>query len=182
MTEAYPLHWPAGKPRTQSPTRASFSTSKQIAQMELMKELRMLGAKNVVLSSNLKLRNDGLPYANQPKTNDEGIAVYFVYKGRQTCFACDRWDLSKDNIQAIRKTIEALRGIARWGTGDMMEAAFRGFEALPAPRKQEWWETLDVPKDADQSTIKDAFKKKYQAAQNDLERMILNAVYQESKK
>jgi phage tail tape-measure protein len=36
-------------------------------------------------------------------------------------------------VQAIAKTIEALRGIARWGTGDMLEAAFTGFTALPAP-------------------------------------------------
>lgn len=181
MTEAYPLQWPAGKPRTEYPTRARFQTSKNVATNALMDELRMLGATNIVLSSNQKLRNDGLPYAKQPKTDDEGIAVYFTYKGRQTCFACDRWDLAQDNIQAIRKTIEALRGIARWGTGDMMEAAFRGFEALPPPRQSAWYEVLGVSRSANETEIKSAFKAKYQGAQNDAERMELNAAYQESK-
>jgi hypothetical protein len=48
-------------------------------------------------------------------------------------FACDRWQKVEHNMQAIAKTIEALRGIARWGTGDMLEAAFTGFAALPPP-------------------------------------------------
>jgi hypothetical protein len=48
------------------------------------------------------------------------------------CFACDRWDSVADNVQAIRKTIEALRGIERWGTGDMVQRAFAGFVALPS--------------------------------------------------
>lgn len=33
-----------------------------------------------------------------------------------------------------RQTIEALRGIERWGTGDMVEQAFTGFVALPSPK------------------------------------------------
>ena len=47
-------------------------------------------------------------------------------------------------MQAICKTIDALRGIARWGSGDMLEAAFTGFAALPAPA-QGWRDVLDVP-------------------------------------
>jgi DnaJ-domain-containing protein 1 len=42
-------------------------------------------------------------------------------------------------MQAIAKTIDALRGIERWGTGDMIEAAFRGFTALPNPEKKKSW-------------------------------------------
>jgi hypothetical protein len=49
-------------------------------------------------------------------------------------------------MQAIAKTIEALRGLARWGTGDMMEAAFKGFVALPAPTaKRTWREVMGFP-------------------------------------
>jgi DnaJ-domain-containing protein 1 len=50
------------------------------------------------------------------------------------CFACDKWDQTYDNIYAVAKTIEALRGIERWGTGDMVEQAFTGFVALPSPK------------------------------------------------
>ena len=59
------------------------------------------------------------------------------------CFACDKWRDVYDNIYAIGKTIEALRGIERWGTGDMVEQAFTGFVALPSPKSP--WEILGVP-------------------------------------
>ncbi|HTE14667.1 MAG TPA: hypothetical protein VK642_06285 [Burkholderiales bacterium] len=96
------------------------------------------------MSSNLMLRNDGLPYANQRQPDDPGVAIYFEYKKRQMCFACDRWRKVEDNLQAVAKTIEALRGVARWGTGDMLEAAFTGFTALPAPGQTSagWREVL----------------------------------------
>jgi hypothetical protein len=72
----------------------------------------------------VQLRQDGLPYANRRAPSDTGAAVYFSYKGRQMCFACDKWQDVYDNIYAISKTIEALRGIERWGAGDMVEQAF----------------------------------------------------------
>lgn len=93
------------------------------------------GAKNAVVSTNVALRRDGLPLASAKRVDDPGVAVYFLYKGKQTCFACDRWDKVEDNIYAVAKTIDAMRGIARWGTGDMLDAAFNGFTALPPPKK-----------------------------------------------
>jgi len=56
------------------------------------------------------------------------------------CLACDRWDKVQDNIYAIAMTIEPLRGIERWGSGSMVEQAFTGFFALPAPKSP--WEIL----------------------------------------
>jgi len=122
-----------------------------------------MGGKNIVLSTNQKLRLDGLPYASGPRIDDPAAAVYFDYDGKSVAFACDRWDLLQDNLQAIAKTIEALRGIARWGTGDMVKAAFRGFTALPAPitalPPKKWFEVLKVNPMADSVTIKTAFRK-----------------------
>jgi hypothetical protein len=112
------------------------------ARDHLMNEIRLLGGRNPILSSNIALRLDGLPYANQAEPDDPGIAVYFTYKGKQHCFVCDDWKKTYDNVRAIGKTIEALRGIARWGTGDMMERAFQGFVALPAPEGEPWWSVL----------------------------------------
>jgi DnaJ-domain-containing protein 1 len=75
-------------------------------------------------------------------------------------FACDRWQKIEHNMQAIAKTIEALRGIARWGTGDMLEAAFTGFTALPAPGAlREWWEVLGTVRTANQDEIKAAYRR-----------------------
>jgi hypothetical protein len=166
--EAVPLQWPVGRPRTPSHkiARAKFHAQRRstreggytfternpislaAATKELTDELRMLGGKNVVLSSNLELRRDGLPRSGQRKPDDCGVAVYFTKDNSQLCFACDRWDRVEDNIVAVAKTIEALRGIERWGTGDMIRAAFTGFQALPPvpgtmPGRR-WWEVFGI--------------------------------------
>lgn len=40
---------------------AKFEVSFAVARDDLMRELRLLGAKNVIISSNVPLRKDGLP-------------------------------------------------------------------------------------------------------------------------
>lgn len=95
-----------------------------------------------VISTNIELRIDGLPYSRQRPISDHGVAVYFTRNGRQMVFACDRWDKIEHNMRAITKTIEAMRGIERWGSSDLMERAFAGFEALPAP--DPWWKALGL--------------------------------------
>lgn len=147
-THAYPLQWPEGRKRTE-PGRQEFGrfdTTFVNAREFLVDELRKLtgGSPLTVISTNIALRRDGLPLANQKQPADVGVAVYFTYRNRQVVFACDRWRKIEHNIQAIAKTIEALRGIARWGTGDMLEAAFTGFVSLPAPAGNSWREVLGV--------------------------------------
>lgn len=143
--DAYPLQWPAGWQRTLvwKRERGQFGTTFAKARDGLMAEIERMGGRVPVLSSNMALRRDGLPYAQQSRIEDPGIAVYFDYKGRQMCFACDRYATVEANTQAIRKTIEALRGIERWGASDMMERAFTGFAALAAPIALCWHDVLD---------------------------------------
>jgi len=133
LVEAYPLCWPDGKQRIEHRQLSRFDTSFAVARDNCYNQIRMLGGKNIVISTNIPLRRDGLPYAvySRRHVDDPGVAVYFDYKGDQKCFCCDKWVDAGDNIHAVGKTIEALRGISRWGTGDMVDAAFRGFDALP---------------------------------------------------
>lgn len=144
--ENYPLYWPEGRPRT--PThrrqRSRFRTGFGMAVREVMGELRRLGARSCVVSTNVPTRRDGLPLASAKRVDDPGVAVYFRYKDRQMAFACDRWDKAEDNIWAVAKTIVAMRGIERWGSGDMTDSAFSGFQALPPPSKRKWREVLMV--------------------------------------
>lgn len=129
----YPLCWPPGRPRTASPTSSNFKVhSFARVRDELLNELKLMRARRLILSTNIRLREDGLPLASQSQPRDAGVAVYFELKGRDLSFACDRWRKIEENMQAIRHTINALRGIARWGTGDMVDAAFSGFAQLPA--------------------------------------------------
>ena len=176
MTSSFPLQWPVGRKRTTFPGSSKFKQSAWDATQALLSELRRLGASNVVISTNVELRNDGLPYANRKPPQDKGVAVYFTrsnrggigYRQTALCFACDKYDSVGDNIYAIAKTIEALRGIERWGTGEMVEQAFAGFVALPPPAPPtEWWNVLDVTRDLDLSGVTRAYHAKAKSAHPD---------------
>lgn len=132
---SYPLTWPTGWKHTPIHLRrgSPFKTSSDKAQRNVIRQLDLLGARQVIVSSNLKLRNDGYPYAQQPRCEDEAIAIYFRRKGKDMVFACDQYRRREDNMHAIGLSIEALRGLERWGASDMMERAFTGFAALPPP-------------------------------------------------
>jgi hypothetical protein len=166
MTEAYPLQWPAGKPRTSYPASSKFgSRSIDQATNILRREIGLLRGGSPVISTNTKLRLDGLPYSKQAQPIDKGVTVYFALKGRQMCFACDRWDKVQDNIYAIAMTIEALRGIERWGSGSMVEQAFTGFVALPAPEQPH--QVLGVRPNASVEEIDAAYREKAKATHPD---------------
>jgi hypothetical protein len=168
--EAYPLHWPAGQPRTKRPETSRFDVSFARARDALMEALRLMGARYPVLSTNIELRRDGLPYANTREPEDKGVAVYFQWKGKQMTFACDRWDRVRDNVRAIGKTIEAIRGISRWGASDMMERAFSAFEALPPPGGTvtlSCWDVLGLHPGAPRSDITAAYRRQARAAHPD---------------
>jgi len=156
--EAYPLQWPTGYPRTERPISAQFNTSFAAARDAALREVRLLGAKNAVISSNVPLRRDGLPYANTQKLNDNGVALYFYYNDKQLVLACDKWNAPADNMQAIRKAVEAIRGLDRWGVSDMLNRAFTGFTALPNAATKEWFQILGVSKSATKSEITTAYK------------------------
>jgi len=132
MADAYPLAWPTGWNRTQYPQHARFGDhSIAYASYVLMEELRKLGATNIVLSSNVALKKDGMPYSGRKPPEDRGVAVYFTLFNEQQCIPCDKWIKVEHNIWAIAKSIEALRGLERWGAKEMVKASFRGFAALP---------------------------------------------------
>ncbi len=133
IVEAYPLTWPSHWERTPESKRlrSAFRTTFGAIRDSLLNEIRLLGGRYPVISSNIELKNNGFPYANKQEPDDPGIAVYFELFGKQQCIPCDKWKKCVDNISAIEKTVNALRGIERWGAKQMVEAAFRGFDALP---------------------------------------------------
>lgn len=161
---AYPLCWPEARPRTERKNRNThgrFKTTFAGARDKCFLEIERLGGDRIIISTNIELKCNGQPYAVDwgKMIPDPGVAVYFTRKGKQLCFACDCWNHVQDNMHAIALTIEALRGIARWGTGDMMEAAFRGFAALPEKSSgSTWWEVLGVPINATPDQVKAAYR------------------------
>lgn len=156
-TEAYPLTFPPGRERSKWPEQSRFRVTLGQAIKEVQVEVERLGGRDLVISSNLALRRDGMPYASGAQPQDKGVAVYFTYNKKPMCFACDRWNRIEDNMRGIAKTIDALRGIERWGSGQMVEQAFTGFLALPAPEQP--WQVLGVSSQASTTEIEAAYKR-----------------------
>jgi hypothetical protein len=129
---AFPLQWPPGWPRTPAVQRQAWPRDGSLtvsgALRELTEELRRLGARNVVLSSNCTLGVD--------KPADPGVVAYAVYEAQNIAIPCDRWTSVGGNLRAIAKTIEAMRGMERWGAKHMIRAMFQGFTAIAAPTKR----------------------------------------------
>lgn len=167
--QRYPLTWPEGWPRTPPHRRAisPFKATPDQAYRELLHELDLLGARSVVISSNLKLRQDGAPYAQQPRHNDEGIAVYFTRKGKDMALACDKFAKREANMRAITKTIDAIRGIERWGSSDLMERAFTGFAQLGHESGRKWWDVLGCASDAPRHVIESHYLRRRSATHPD---------------
>lgn len=155
-TTAYPLTWPAGWKRCPVRKRAQFGTGERQYSSQpggsswvrkrdlsvsdgtgrILGELQRMGVPdfNVIISTNVKLRNDGLPRSGERAPDDPGAAVYWKGKdGKQQVMAIDRYDRVADNLAAIAATLEAMRAIQRHGGAEILERAFTGFAALPAP-------------------------------------------------
>lgn len=161
---AYPLQWPVGFPRTHDPENSRFKVTLGEAIRHLYRQLELMGAAAIVVSSNMEMQPSGRPYARQRNIEDTGVAVYFVRDGRQLCVPCDKWVHVAENVRAIGLTIEALRSLDRYGAKETVDAAFAGFAALPATagavdvQVRPWWEVLGVASDATQAEIHQAYR------------------------
>ena len=166
----YPLAWPTGWPRTRASDRerSRFRNARAVddqlsmtdATSRLIHECRLLGAANVIVSTNVAVRRDGLPYARQRTPEDPGAAVYFKLKSvpEGLVLACDRWLRVEDNIAAVAAHIGALRGIDRWGVGSVRQA-FAGYKRLTASdAPTPWWEVLGIDHEAPAAAVKKAYK------------------------
>ncbi len=173
MTESFPLSWPIGRERTPKHSRkpAAFKTSPGRARDEMLHQLKLLGARDVVISTNVATYRRGnmdIPYADQSSAKeDPGVAVYYTWKGDQYVLACDKWNTVTDNMQALNKTVDAIRGIERWGTGEMMRAAFAGFKALAEPKKESCWDVLQMQSTTYAPLIHEQYRKLVKVAHPD---------------
>lgn len=191
-TEAYPLTWPDGFERTPAHKRerarfsqrgqhhgqfGSWQTTKPLTVAKALDRLRRevsafttsghswrIRPDQVIVSTNIRTRQDGMPYSNAREPEDPGVAVYLELDGEPHVFPCDRWDRAADNIAAIAAHLGAMRGMERWGVGDL-KRVFAGFSALPPGSGQTygvasaWWETLGVEQDARRPEIEAAYRR-----------------------
>lgn len=155
----FPLQWPEGWPRKRWPEQSKFDKSRgfNAARNGALHQLDLFGAKHVVITSNLPTNSKGMPHSTTAGfIEDPGIAIWWVKNGKEHVIACDRWRSTVENMRAIERTLDALRGIDRWGATEMVERAFAGFAALPSgsgetvnsvpipPKTQTWRELFGV--------------------------------------
>ncbi len=152
-TEAYPLAWPVGWKRTTPHQRkpARYKVMLAIARDELVNSLRLMGVRthDLVLSTNIPIRGDGLPYASWREPDDPGVAVYWTKRGplgargprslQHRVIACDSWRTVRENLRAVGLAVEALRSLERTGASEILDRAFAGFKALPETAGEASW-------------------------------------------
>lgn len=154
----FPLTWPSGWPRTAKGKRkrGQFRSESRnaityfAAEKRVIEELKRLGGTRteIICSSNM-IRD------RQP--DDPGAAVYFQAPEKpQRVIAVDIYDRVEDNLAAVAATIEAMRAIERHGGATILERAFTGFDALPAPKRP--WQILGVGEHASEEAIDAAFR------------------------
>jgi len=171
---AFPLYWPAGWARSKARRPARFGDTNVYRETQNVRaELGRMNARGVVISTNLQLKADGVPYANQRMPADPGVSVWFKLRKQELewvehALACDRWDRAEHNLRAIAKHIEALRGQSRWGVGNALQA-FAGYVALPEKAGgRAWSEVLGVEPGASVEEIKTAFRSKAKVSHPDM--------------
>lgn len=194
MAERYPLSWPFGWKRTArgQRRRAAFSSQKTTdyrrndgttysttskapvtvtgALRRLIGQLRLMGVRegDVIISTNVPTRLDGLPYSTAKEPDDPGAAVYFRLNKQDRVLACDAWTRVADNLTAIAQHIDALRRIDRYGVGTL-EQAFAGYAALPA-KGATWRSALGFGPDdpVTREAIDKAFKERARTSHPDV--------------
>lgn len=180
---ASPLSWPLWKPRTdpsdrkqglfrktgdrgwKRPLSVADARDRVLAELDRYTQTGKnwrVPPDSVILSTNLRTRQDGLPYSNAKEPDDPGVAVYFELDGEAYVLACDTFDRVADNLAAIAGHIEADRRQERYGVGTARDR-YAGFKALPAAGEgsgQGWWEVLGVTMGASDRDVKRAYRQR----------------------
>jgi hypothetical protein len=166
LLAAYPLAWPDGWPRHRGARKTAlfgkavdkgdYRGVGDITMADAMKrvhsELERLGVNvfdDCVISTNLKTNMSGLPRSDQGEPTDPGAAIYWQKPGQpMRVMAIDIYARTRDNVAAVAATLDALRKIERHGGAQILDRAFTGFTALPAPSGPKWWEVLQIDRTA----------------------------------
>lgn len=180
---AYPLAWPEGWKRNQPSQRTgsrfgrasrheygTYKIGRKLTINEAVDRVRgeiqrIARTDDVVISTNLELRLDGLPRSGQSEPADPGAAVYWrdprIDGWPTRCMAIDRYDRVADNLAAIAATLEAMRSIERHGGAEILDRVFTGFAALPSPGADSspWFDVLQCRRDSSVDVVRAQYRR-----------------------
>jgi DnaJ-domain-containing protein 1 len=153
--QAYPLTWPDGWVRSNpgfrklgrfsrgertyssQPGDSSYLQKRNLSVTDgvsrILQQLELMGIdrQDVVISTNVRTRLDGLPRSGEKEPIDPGAAV--------------------------AATLEAMRSIERHGGAEILDRAFTGFVALPSPEQP--WQVLGLAMTASRTEVEDAYRR-----------------------
>lgn len=185
--KAFPLQWPTGWKRTPASERrhgqfgkvkfqegsapgTGWQSKGDLSVWDAVERVRAelrrmrIHDDNIVISTNLKLRLDGMPRSDQAQPADSGVAVYWldntVDGWPRRCMAVDAYVRVEHNLAALAAVLEAMRAIERHGGPAILDRAFTGFAALPPPvaAARPWREVLAVGDTRDSMAVRDAYR------------------------
>ncbi len=160
--EKFPLHWPQGYPVTTHRQESKFKCTFAEARDGIFFELSRLGATEILISSNINPNKNGLIVAGRLVYDNPGVAVYFKYKGEPKVIACDKWKFIHENFRAIEKSVEAIRGLDRWGCTNIISQAVSGMKELPMNAGESygaWWQILEATENSSPDFIENNYKR-----------------------
>lgn len=140
--------WP--QPPTKHRRRAPFKALYGKTLIDLERELRHLGAKDVVIQADCAwddIRMDGR-IRSSARMRGPGVIVSFNCKHGPLSYPCDSYDEWTGNLRAIALAMAALRAVDRYGVTRRGEQ-YRGWKQLPAgesgrdPIQASEWATLE---------------------------------------
>lgn len=155
----YPLQWPDHIERSKTRESGRFRTSLNGALKNVREELHRFGRDSGKPIKDADISITSNATLGDSKPSDPGVAIWFTWDGMPICIPVDRYTTVESNLQAIYHVIEARRTELRHGTLALIRASMKGFLALPAPRRKQWWETLEIDKDTDFGAVRAAFNR-----------------------
>jgi hypothetical protein len=182
---AFPLQWPAGWKRTAAAQRkrANFgkkttnSGKSQLSIADALKRVRavlmQMGVRdyNLIISTNVALRQDGWPRSDGREPADPGVAVYWQDTSKEgwprRCMAIDMYDRAADNLAAVAASLDALRAVKRHGGAEILDRTFTGFTAIEHKKDGHWSDVLGCDRHASSSDVREAMRRARSAAHPD---------------
>jgi|GEM_PF-1237946 len=171
---AYPLLWAMGRPRSQhkEPVRSQVSLAR--ATDDLLYELQLLDATDIVISCNVEPLKQFPGYPERYETPlDPGVAVSFNLNAVPYTITCDAFESVQGNMRDIGQLLREKRMLSQLHRCTSPDREFAGYRmatvpVAASPRRKPWWKVLYVAPDAPLAVVEAAYKSLARLVHSDL--------------
>ena len=160
----YPLLWAMGRQRAKQRDAVLTKVSLARATDDVLYELQLLNAVEVVISCNVEPLPQFSGYPERYEAPiDPGVAVYFTLDGIPYSVTCDAFEAVQGNMRDLGQLLREKRMLNQLHRSATIEREFAGYKAagIPveaSPRRKPWWKVLYVSPDAPLEVVEAAYK------------------------